>query len=240
MLYLIGLGLNEKSISLDGIESIKKCRKIYLEIYTTNLPYSIKKLEKTIGKKVVKLNREDVESDRLVKEAKKENICLLIYGSPFFATTHISLIEECKNKNVKFRIIYNASIFDAIGETGSQLYKFGKICSMPRWQENFEPDSFIEIIKENKKNNVHSLILIDPDLKFKTALEQLVIASDNKKLKLDKIIICNQLGTKNSEIYYIDIKSELKREVKKIKTPFCFIIPGKLHFFEKQVIERFS
>ena len=143
MLYLIGLGLNEKSISLDGIESIKKCRKIYLEIYTTNLPYSIKKLEKTIGKKVVKLNREDVESDRLVKEAKKENICLLIYGSPFFATTHISLIEECKNKNVKFRIIHNASIFDAIGEAGLQLYKFGKICSIPKWQENFISDSFI-------------------------------------------------------------------------------------------------
>ena len=39
MLYLIGLGLNEKGISLEGLEVIKKCRKVYLEEYTVNFPY---------------------------------------------------------------------------------------------------------------------------------------------------------------------------------------------------------
>ena len=163
----------------------------------------------------------------------------MVYGSPFFATTHIILIEECKNKNIKFKVVYNASIFDAIGETGLQLYKFGKICSMPKWQENFKPDSFIDIVKENKKNN-HSLILIDIGLDFKTAIEQLIISGNNKKLKLDKIIVCSALGSKKSKIYYGNIKNlENKNITNKIKTPFCFIIPGNLHFFEKQVVRGF-
>ena len=51
MLYLIGLGLNEKGITLEGIDAIKKCKKIYLEGYTVDFPYPITKLEKVIGKK---------------------------------------------------------------------------------------------------------------------------------------------------------------------------------------------
>ena len=38
MLYLIGLGLNEKSISLEGLEAVKKCKKVYLEGYTVDFP----------------------------------------------------------------------------------------------------------------------------------------------------------------------------------------------------------
>ena len=70
MLYLIGLGLNEKGITIEGLEAIKKCNKIYLESYTIDFPYEIKKLEKIINKKIITLKREDVEGDFLIKEAK--------------------------------------------------------------------------------------------------------------------------------------------------------------------------
>ncbi|KKM86908.1 hypothetical protein LCGC14_1274180 [marine sediment metagenome] len=46
MLYLIGLGLNEKGISLEGLEAVKKCEKVYLESYTAEIPYSKEDLEK--------------------------------------------------------------------------------------------------------------------------------------------------------------------------------------------------
>ena len=37
MLYLIGLGLNERSISHEGLEAIEKCKRVYLDdlIYNT-------------------------------------------------------------------------------------------------------------------------------------------------------------------------------------------------------------
>jgi diphthine synthase len=53
LLYLIGLGLNEKGISLEGLESVKKCTKVYLEGYTVDFPYGIELLEKILGKKIV-------------------------------------------------------------------------------------------------------------------------------------------------------------------------------------------
>ena len=236
MLHIIGLGLNEKGISIEGKETLKKCKKVYLENYTVEFPYKLEKLEKIINKKIISLDRTQVESEKLVIEAKEKNICLLVYGCPLFATTHISLIEDCKKNKVKYKIIYASSVFDAIAESGLQLYKFGKIASMPTWEKNFTPDSFLDFVKENKSINAHSLILIDIGLSFKDALNQLIKGSKNKKFKLDKILVCSQLGFK-SKFYYNSI-NKLKK--KKIKTPFCFVIPGKLHFLEEEVLEKFT
>jgi len=228
MLYIIGLGLNERSISFEGIEAIKKCGKVYLESYTVESPYSLEKLEKIIGKKIENADRNFVENDNLIIEAKKENVALLVYGSPLTATTHITLIQEAKKENVKYEIIYNASVLDAVAETGLQLYKFGKIASLP----NFEANSFIDIVKENQKINAHSLILVDIGLGFQNAIKRMEkIAGKNK------VIVCSKLGTKESKIFYGTIKELRKRE---IEAPFCFIIPGKLHFMEQEVLESFS
>ena len=236
MLYIIGLGLNEKSISLEGIEAIKKCKKIYLETYTVDFPYKIKDLKKTINKKISGIERSEVESDKLITEAKKENIALLVYGSPLFATTHISLILDAKKQKIKTKIIYSASIFDAIAETGLQLYKFGKISSMPKWQKNFKPDSFLDFVKQNQSINAHSLLLIDISLPIKKALEELEKSCEQKNIKLDKILICSSLGTKKFKIFYGAI-NKLKK--KKVLAPYCFIIPGKMHFLEKESVEKY-
>jgi len=237
MLYLIGLGLNEKGISLDGISALKKCKKVYLENYTVDFPYSLTELEKVVKKKIISLNRDEVESDRIVCEAKKENVALLIYGSPLTATTHITIIEESKKQRVKCQIIYSASIFDAIAETGLQIYKFGKITSIPKWQKNFTPNSFIEIVKENNKINAHSLMLIDIGLDLKDALEELEKSAKDFDLKLEKILVCSRLGTEDKKIIYDEIKN-LKNKV--VKKPYCLIIPGKLHIVEEEVLKGFK
>ena len=44
MLYIIGLGLNIKGISKEGLEAVKRCKKIYLENYTIDFPYSSSEL----------------------------------------------------------------------------------------------------------------------------------------------------------------------------------------------------
>jgi len=237
MLYLIGLGLNEKGISREGLEAIGKCGKVYLENYTVEFPYSVVELEKVIGAKVVELGREDVENDGIVVESKKGDVALLIYGSPLSATTHISLLMDCRKARVKTKVIYSAGIFDAIGETGLQLYKFGKISSMPKWQKHFEPDSFLDFVVDNKKINAHSLILIDIGLDFESALNQLEEACKKKEIKVDKLVVCSKMGTSESKIFYGEIGG-LKG--KKVRGVFCFIVPGKMHFLEKDCVERFK
>jgi diphthine synthase len=232
MLYLIGLGLNEKGISLEGLEKAKRCRKIYLENYTVEFPYQIEELEKVIGKKIENANREIVESNNLISEAKKQNIALLVYGSPFTATTHITLIQEAKKQKVKYEIVYNASVLDGVAETGLQLYKFGKIASMP----SFEAESFVEIIKENQKINSHSLILVDIGLDFKDAIDKLERLMKKENINIDKIVVCERLGTKQSKIRYGKIE---KLKSLNIKAPFCFILPSNLHFMEQEVLKNF-
>jgi len=73
MLYIIGLGLNLKGISLEGISALKKCKKVYLENYTVEFPYSISELEKVLKRKIIEADRNVVESDILIKEALREN-----------------------------------------------------------------------------------------------------------------------------------------------------------------------
>ena len=233
MLYIIGLGLNKDGISKEGLFAIDKCTKVYLESYTVDFPYSVNELEQVIGKSVIGLKREDVEGDKLVKEAGKEDICLLVYGSPLFATTHTSLIMEANKEGVETRIIYNASIFDALADTGLQLYKFGKITSMPAWKTNFTPDSFLDIVKENQKIGAHSLILTDIGLSLKDALSQLEISAKNKKMKLEKIIVCSQMGTKDKKIFYDTLENLKKKDV---KLPFCLILASEMHFLEKEAL----
>jgi len=226
MLYLIGLGLDVKGISQQGLEAVNKCEKVYLESYTIDFPYSKEELEKILGKEVILAHRDFVESLKITEEAKKADIALLVYGSPLTATTHISLIQEAKKQKIEVKIIYNASILDAVAETGLQIYKFGKTTSIP----DFEAESFIEIIKENLGINAHSLILIDIGLEVENALERL------STVDIDKLVVCSALGTHDSRIYYGTLK---ELETKKVKKPFCFIVPGKLHFVEEEVLKKY-
>ncbi|MEM3405730.1 MAG: diphthine synthase [Candidatus Pacearchaeota archaeon] len=234
--YLIGLGLDEKAINLESLEICKKAQKIFLENYTINFPYDKKKLEETIGKRILEADRKFVEEEKIIEEAKEKDIVLLVYGSPLIATTHISLIISCKKRKIKYKIIHNASIFDAVSEVGLQIYKFGKTTSLPTWENNYKPTSFINVIKQNQLIAAHTLLLVDIGLNSKQALQQLEKASKNK-IKLEKIIICSQLGTKNQKIYYNSI-AELKKL--NIKAPYSIIIPAKLHFLEEEALEKLT
>ncbi len=236
MLYLIGLGLNEKSISIEGLEAINKSDKVYLEGYTIEFPYEINKLKEVIKKDIIILDRNEVESEKLIQDAKNKTICLLIYGSPLFATTHISLIKEAQKHNVNYRVIYSASVFDAISETGLFLYKFGKTSSIPKPQKNYEPEGYLDYIIENQKINAHSLILTDIGLNFLDTIKRLEKAIKNKDIKLGKILVCCKLGTNQTQIYYGNIN---KLKNKKISAPYCIIIPSALHFVEEESLNKF-
>jgi len=236
MLYIIGLGLNEKGISKQGMLTLSKCAKVYLEGYTVDFPYDVEK-DLNLGKKIEVLERKDVESNKLIKEAKGRKIALLVYGCPLFATTHMSLILDAKAQGVRTKVIYSASVFDAIAETGLQLYKFGKISSMPAWRNNYEPDSFLDFVEQNQSIKAHSLILVDIGLHFKKALVQLEMAAQNKHMKLGKIIVCSRVGAEDKQILYAT--PEILRK-KDIEAPFCFIIPSEMHFLEREVVEGFE
>lgn len=240
MLYIIGLGLNPEGISFEGLEILKRCKKVYLENYTVDFPYSTGELQHFIDKKIISLGRNEVENLEFLDEAQKLDVALLVYGNPLAATTHIVILNECKASGIKCKVIHATSIFDAIAETGLQLYKFGKTASMPKWikEKNFTPDSFIDIVKENQSINAHTLMLIDIGMYFDEAVDELEKSAKNKEIKIEKIIVCKELGTKYSKIYYGTPKNLIFKKIN-VKSPFCIIIPSKLHFMEKESLQEF-
>ena len=101
-------------------------------------------------------DRETVEQqceELLLLPAKEQDVALLVVGDPFAATTHTDLITRCKQLGVRkerdsphviyicsqqlyiflwqvpVQAVHNASIMNAIGCCGLQLYNFGRTVS---------------------------------------------------------------------------------------------------------------
>lgn len=110
-------------------------------------------------------DRELVESgaDEILRDAANVDVALLVVGDPFGATTHTDFIIRAKEQNIKFQVIHNASIMNAVGCCGLQLYSFGETISIPYWSDSWQPDSFYDKIQVNVANNFHTLCLLGKD-----------------------------------------------------------------------------
>ncbi len=81
------------------------------------------------------------------------------------ATTHTDLALRARELSIPFQTIPNASILNAIGSTGLQLYNFGQTVSMVFFTETWKPASFYDRIKENVQIGLHTLVLLDIKVK---------------------------------------------------------------------------
>ena len=70
--------------------------------------------------------------------------------------------------NIQTKVIHNASIMNAIGACGLQLYNFGQTVSLVFFTETWKPDSFYDRIKENSDLGMHTLVLLDIKVKEQT------------------------------------------------------------------------
>lgn len=118
--------------------------------------------EEFYGRPLLIADRELVESGahEILKNAQNVDVALLVVGDPFGATTHTDLIIRAKEEGIKFQVIHNASIMNAIGCCGLQLYSFGETISIPYWSDTWQPDSFYDKIKINVSNGFHTLCLL--------------------------------------------------------------------------------
>lgn len=107
-------------------------------------------------------------ADELLLQAQTSKVAFLVVGDPFGATTHTDLILRAKDKGIKVQTIHNASILNAAGCCGLQLYHFGETISIPYWTETWKPDSFYDKINANRKHGLHTLCLLDIKVKEPT------------------------------------------------------------------------
>ena len=248
-LYFIGLGLNnEKGITFNGLDAIKKCDFVYLENYTSVLSCPKEQFEKFYNKKIIMARRNLVEADNneIVENAKYKNVAFLVPGDPLVATTHIDLFLRAKKEGIKCSVVHNASIVSAIGITGLQVYKFGKITSVPFENENIETP--YDVLKANLSLGLHTLFLLDLDpeeekfMSVNDAIRYLlkVELKRNEKIFSEKTICvgCARIGSSDQII-----KSGAAKDLMKFsfgRPVHCFIVPGKLHFMEEEGLKIYE
>ena len=249
-LNFIGLGLNdEKDISLKGLELVKKSDFIYLENYTSKLNINISYLENLYGKKIILADRKLVELDAektILKEAKTHEVAFLVVGDVFSATTHMDLYLRAKKSGIKIKIVQNASVLTAIGITGLQLYKFGKVVSIPFLNDNIETP--YDALKLNQQSNLHTLFLLDLT---ETSNDSLIVNDAIRyllKVELKRgekvftentlCIGCTKLGSLDSIIKAGTANNLLKENFK--DGMHCLVVPAKnLHFMEEEALKLY-
>jgi len=251
-LTFVGLGLyDEKDISLKGLEEIKNCDKVFAEFYTAKLTGTdIKKIEKTIGKPIEVLSRVETEKgDKILESAKSKNVVFLTCGDPMTATTHIDLRLRATDKGIKTSLIHGTSIVTAVpGLLGLQNYKFGRTTTLAYPEKDYFPTSPYNIIKENKKMDLHTLVLLDIQAdkdRYMTANEGMALLLKMEEKHKENIvnentIICvvARAGSKEPIVAAGAIKDLMNRD---FGPPLhTLAIPGKLHFMEIEALQTLA
>lgn len=187
----------------------------------------------------------------------------MVVGDPFGATTHSDLYIRAKEKGIDVEVIHNASIMNAVGCCGLQLYRFGHTISVPFFTDTWKPNGFYDSIKSNMNQDLHTLVLLDikvkePDFqammrgitrfeppRFMTVnqcLEQLLEIEDTKKegiISKDlKVVGLARIGQSDQRIAYGRIDDLIKYDFG--KPLHCVIIPSKLHDMEEEMLNLFK
>jgi diphthine synthase len=249
MLYLIGLGLHdERDLSLKGLDALRKSDRVYFESYTSRFNGRMGKLQELAGKKIVVLDRRGVEENAVfIDEALDETVCLLVPGDPMAATTHIDIVLRARERGVDVEIIHSSSIFSAVGETGLQLYKFGRATTLAYPEGDYFPVSPYDVVRENLSAGLHTLVLLDvksDEDRYMTVGEAigLLLKMEGEKgegfFREDSMCVgIARLG--GDAVIGYGSAVEL-REHDFGSPPHVLVIPGKLHFMEEEVLKRFS
>lgn len=248
-LSFVGLGLyDETDISIKGLKELKQCDRIFAEFYTSKLGrFDLQLFEEMIGKKIEVLSREETEKgDKIIEAASQNKVALLTGGDPMIATTHIDLRLRAIKEGISATIIHSSSVATAVpGILGLQNYKFGRTTTLAFPEKEYFPTSPYSVIKTNKENGLHSLILLDIQadrhrymtanegfellLQMEKQLKKHLISNDTLACVVARAGAADTMAVANTihHLQSMDFGPPLH----------TIVIPGNLHFMEIEALE---
>lgn len=266
VLYFIGLGLgDERDITVKGLEAVRGCARVYLEAYTAILGVDRAKLAEFYGVEISEADRDMVEShaDNILDGADEVDVAFLVVGDPFAATTHSDLMIRAVERKIAVRVIHNASIMNAVASCGLQLYQFGQSVSVPYFTEQMRGDSFYDKIKVNRDRGFHTMCLLDIRVKeqsfenlmkgnkifepprfmtIRESIDQLLEVEDRRGDNVysrDTVAVgLARVGNDTQKI--VSGTLEELRHVDFGGPLHTLVIPGEMHFMEKEMLDFYS
>jgi diphthine synthase len=257
MLWLIGLGIEGlDGMSMKGREILKKCNLIYIERFTGYLSDSdineLRRYCKHNDNAVSVVGRLFVEDGReILEQAGDKEVALIVYGDALIATTYIELFIRATKRGIKVKVIHSASgITSLIGESGLQIYKFGRASTIMS-----EPQSAISVynsLLDNLLLGNHTLILteysetkenispffLEPSVAMMMLLD---VEKDQRSRAFTEetfVLVASRVGRDDKKIISGQVRSLMK--INYGAGPHSLIVPGRLHFVEKEAISSIT
>ena len=255
MLFLIGIGLNNRDIPYSAVDDLKGADEVLVDQYTNFITdEDLAWISSEFGVSPKLIHRSDLEENAklMVDKAKDQDIVLLVSGDPLIATTHHTILDLAAKKGIEYKIHHSSNIFSGgIGESGLDIYKFGPTTTITFWSDKYKPTSFIDVVKKNFENGEHTMGLCDYHynekrrMKVAEAIELLHVADETKGYNFitekSKILVLGDIGKATQEIRYLQVgkigKEDLRAFEGKVIT---LIIPGPLNFAEEEALLKFT
>ncbi|MCL2143870.1 MAG: diphthine synthase, partial [Methanomassiliicoccaceae archaeon] len=161
------------------------------------------------------------------------------------ATTHIDLLIQAADNGIRTKVFHGVSIFSACPSSlGLQPYKFGRTVTLPFIEDGYHPRSPYDHIAANKKEGLHSMILLDirtAEERYMTAHQAIEWLIDAERkwncnvIENDTVIcVASRLGSDDEKIFAGYPGDLLRMDLG--EPLHTLVIPGKLHFMESYAL----
>lgn len=246
LLYFVGLGLGPKGITVEGIEAIKDSTRAYIEYYTSpHDPQLLRTLTELTSKELIVVDRLFVENgEQILREAEEGTVSLLVPGDPMIATTHNDLRVRALKRGIRVKIVHSSTIVSAAPSiSGLHYYKFGATITATKESVN-SVEQIYNLLHKNLLLGRHTMILLAFDSENGDSVlpsdvfKALIRCENNYKRNVISedtfAIVLSRIAMKNQTLFAGKIKNMVSKDYG--EHPHTIIIPGSLHFTEREAI----
>ena len=234
MLWFVGLGINgTESLSQKAKEVVSGSDVVYFEQFTSPISDEETNKIKQIAKEFRLAPRWLVEDGKeILEESKSKQVCLLSFGDPYIATTHIELRVRAISENIRTGTVHASSALTSlVGECGLHYYKIGKTVTI---MSSIPSTTAYYTIFENLKQSIHTVVLLEYNqnkgffLEPKIALQSLLDAENGQRRKVivdsTFAIVASRIGQDSQKVTSGNISSLVECDFG--PPPHSIVIPG--------------
>jgi diphthine synthase len=130
------------------------------------------------------------------------------------------------------------------GVLGLQWYKFGRTTTIPFPRPNFRPESPYGVIRDNLREGLHTLVLLDIDpprlMTAREGLEYLMEIESTRHedvISEDRLVCAVARAGSESQFAAADTVSRLMN-ADLGPPPHALVFPGSLHYMEERALSK--
>ncbi len=246
LLKLVGLGLGSPDyFTRAALRELEGSDVVYLDTYTGFLEErAISELRGLLGERLVLAHRRDLEegSRGLIELAGREEVSVAVPGDPLIATTHSSLIVEAVKRGVGWKVVHGVSVLSAaISRSGLSAYRFGRTVTVPMRAGQEEYEAIYRTIASNVELGLHTLVLLDTaegGLKAQEAVRSLLgveSSTGSSLLGTSTVLAMARVGLDDERVVCGEAREIVSSDLP--PSPHVLVVPGKLHFAEREFLE---